>query len=154
MHIYNAGNYFSDKQLIDITKLISKKALPNKLIVCEYRKDLFKLLQQINISNALSLLFNITYWSGGTEGVYIQDIDTVIIFIFSENDDGEDKHSKQLYSLHALMHELRHVWQNKTKFQGDEEVDSDRFATKFIKKNSKSISKIMEWEDEWEVEED
>ncbi len=76
------------------------------------------------------------------------------LYLFSENDDGDDKQSKQLYSIHALTHEVRHRWQIRNNYAGDEEIDADEFATKFVNQNSKIIKKIMNWDDEWEVEEE
>jgi len=35
-----------------------------------------------------------------------------------------------------------------------EEIDADKFATKFINRNSEAVSKIMGWKEEWTVEEE
>lgn len=93
---------------------------------------------------------------GKDEGHFYITSDLICIFVFSENDDGDNKQSYQLYSLHALCHELRHrhQWANKSKLSEDEEEkDADNFATNFMKDNSKKIKKIMKWKSEWEVEE-
>lgn len=154
MKIINNQNYFSDKQINNILKLLGEEYIPNKIIICEYRKDILSLFKNIPVIGFLFTLFDITVWLGQVEGVYLTTVDCVIVYIFSQHDDGDNKNSYQLYSLHAMVHELRHGWQIKNKFVGDKEIDADNFATKFVNENSKQIAKIMKWKYEWEVEED
>jgi hypothetical protein len=95
--------------------------------------------------------------TGGLEGIYYNDSDEVHIFIFSQDDDGDDIQSHQLYSLHALLHEMRHRYHYINKIDMKEtkkEIDADKFATKFINRNSEAVSKIMGWKEEWTVEEE
>lgn len=154
MRIINSGNYFSNKQLDKIINIYDRDCIPSKLIICENRKELLKLKNNIELIEYLSIIFDLTIWFGKVEGVYLESLDTVLVFVFSQNDDGDDVQSKQLYSIHALSHEVRHRMQIKNNYKGDMEQDADNFATKFVARNSKKISKIMNWADEWEVEEE
>lgn len=153
MIIKNNENYFTNQQLKKIIKYLGKDYKPTKLIICETRLDIFKLFYNANFGTGVSSLFNIFNWLGKIEGIYYQYYDMVIIYVFSENDDGDNKHSKQLYSLHALLHELRHKYQyvNNKEFS---ENDCDKFATDFINSKSKFVADLMKWKDEWEVEEE
>lgn len=147
--INNREFYFTRKQIKKFLKLVHKEYLPQTIIIYEKRIDLFKNMAPIGLS-FLPILF------GKTEGFYNLNTDTVCLFVFSENDDGEDKQSFQLYALHALCHELRHRFLYKTNQvmnEEEEEEDADSFATKFMDEHSHSIKSIMNWEDEWEVEE-
>ncbi|MDF2613130.1 MAG: hypothetical protein K0S71_916 [Clostridia bacterium] len=137
--------YFSKKQIKKFLKLFSREYIPETMIIYEKRIDLFKNILPIGLS-----FFPILF--GRTEGFYNMGSDTICLFVFSENDDGEDKQSFQLYALHALCHELRHRFQYKTDTEMSED-DADNFATKFMDRNSHAIKNIMKWEDEWEVEE-
>jgi len=143
--INNRAFYFKRKQIQRLLKLFPKAYRPQTLIIYEKRVDLFKNLVPIGLS-FFSVLF------GRTEGFYNMHSDTICLFVFSENDDGEDKQSFQLYAIHALCHELRHRFQYKTNSVMSEE-DADSFATAFVDKHSYAIKQIMNWEDEWEVEE-
>jgi hypothetical protein len=154
MKIINNQNYITDKQLIEILKLLGDKYIPKKIIVCENRKDVFDLYKSINPFNYILTILDLTILLGKVEGINFSDQDIVIIYIFSQDYEEYDKQDKQLYSIHALFHETRHRWQQYTGYSGDAEIDADNFATTFINKNSKKISKIMNWEDEWEVEEE
>lgn len=153
MIIKNNENYFSNQQLNKIIKYLGEDYKPNKLILCENRLDIFKLLYNANIIIGLSALFNIFVWLGKREGFYYVDYDLIIVFIFSENDDGDNKHSKQLYSLHALLHEARHRYQYINSKESSEE-DCDNFATDFINNKSKFIAQLMKWKREWTIEEE
>lgn len=137
--------YFTKKQIKKFLKLFDKTYRPKKIIIYEKRIDLFKNLLPVGFSFLPVLL-------GKTEGFYNMISDTLCVFVFSENDDGEDQQSFQLYTLHALCHELRHRFQYQT-YRMMSEEDADQFATQFMDKNSHAIKKIMRWEDEWEVEE-
>jgi hypothetical protein len=154
MNIENKGTYYSNDQLEKIIKKMALNTLPNELIICEKRKDLFHYIRRVNVIDRFSLLLDITIWSGKVEGIYFEKSKTIFIFVFSQTDDGLDYQSKQLYSLHSLTHEMRHVWQQRNNFTKDVEEDADHFATKFINSNSEYLSKVMKWEDEWEVEEE
>jgi hypothetical protein len=154
MKIINNQNYYTDKQLLKVVKLLGKKYEPSKLIIVENRLNLISTLIHCDFMLAMYQLFNVPIWLGKIEGIYNELSDVAIVYIFSENDDGDDLQSKQLYSLHALTHELRHRWQKQTNYKGDVEKDADNFATEFINKKSATISNIMNWEDEWEVEEE
>ena len=127
--------------------------MPKTIVIHETKADfLIKILKYpCLILNSAEIL------SGNLEGIYYSNFDEVHIFVFSQDDDGDDIQSRQLYSLHALLHELRHRYYYENKIESKEskeEKDADKFATKFINKNSEVISKIMDWEDEWTVEEE
>lgn len=156
MLLINNEKYFLNQQLESFLALFKVDYVPSRLIICDHRLDLPKLCSKLDKATALCILADISVWDGQTEAEYIESVDTIIVYVFAQNDDGEDKQSKQLYSLHALVHELRHRYYtyHKTDISlKKEEKDCDKFATKFIKKKSAKISQIMDWEDEWEVEE-
>lgn len=150
MNIINKRQYyFKPKQIKQFLMLFEEDYIPSTIIIYEKRMDLFK-----NLFPILLDLFTIIL--GKDEGHFYMRSDLICIFVFSENDDGDNNQSYQLYSLHALCHELRHrhQWANKFKLSEDEEEkDADNFATNFMKDNSKKIKKIMKWKNEWEVEE-
>lgn len=151
MKIINSQKIITSKQIERIIKILGKEYKPRRIFVYETRFDMLKFY-------LLSFNFSLEEFLGKLEGSYDASSDTVYICIFSQTDDGDDFHSKQLYSLHALAHELRHRYQEvKNLFANNEEKsekDADWFATNFINYNSKRISKIMGWEDEWLVEEE
>lgn len=146
MEIINHREYYlSKKRIKKFLNLFEKIYRPRRIIIYEKRMDVLRNIGPVGLS-----VFEVIL--GKTEGLYILDTDTVCVFVFSENDDGDDQQSFQLYSLHALCHELRHRFQYKTGKPMTEE-DADAFATLFMKKHARAIKKIMGWEDEWEVEE-
>ena len=138
--------YFKEKEIIQFLNLFNASYIPETIIIYEKRIDLFRNLFAMGIA-----FFSIIF--GKTEGIYNPNTDIISIFVFSENDDGDNKQSFQLYSLHALCHELRHRFQYNAKLEMSE-ADADIFATEFMNTNSKSIKKIMKWKNEWEVEEE
>lgn len=154
MNIVNKGTYYSNTQLSKIIKKMNLNVLANELVICENRRDIFKFIKKVGIVDRLMILLDLTIWFGKVEGIYIEDPKIIFIFLFSQTDDRSDFQSKQLYSLHSIAHEMRHVWQERNKFIGNNEEDADNFAAKFINNNSKYISQVMNWEDEWEVEEE
>jgi hypothetical protein len=154
MQIINSQNYITNKQFIEILKLLGTNYIPKKLIICENRKDVFNLYKWINPSNYIAIILDFTIWRGKVEGINDSEEDLIIIYVFSQDYEEYDRQDKQLYSIHALFHETRHRWQECTSYSGDAEIDADNFATTFINKKSKKISKIMHWDDEWEVEEE
>lgn len=151
MKILNKQNFITNIQIERIIKLLGKDYGPRLIVVYETRLDILKYYPACYNFSLEELL-------GRLEGSYDETLDTVYIYIFAQNDDGDDFHSKQLYSLHALAHELRHRYQYINKFltNDDErsEKDADKFATNFINYNSYKISKIMNWKEEWTVEEE
>lgn len=147
MEIINKENILTNKQILTLCNLLSADYFPKKIIIYETRMDLFK---SFMISSPI--LF-IRILLGRIEGSYLIYFDRIHIFVFSQNDDGDNLHSKQFYSLHALLHELRHRYQHLNNLFISED-DADKFATNFLNKKSKKISKIMNWEDEWEIEEE
>lgn len=153
MKFINNQNYITNKQLTEILKLLGTSYIPEKIIICENRKDVFDLYKSINPFNYIAMMLDFTIWRGKVEGINDSEQDIVIIYIFSQDYEEYDRQDKQLYSIHALFHETRHRWQQNTGYSGEAEIDADNFATTFINNNSKKISKIMNWEDEWEVEE-
>ena len=136
--------YFKEKQIKQFLNLFDNKYIPKTIIIYEKKIDLFR--------NLLSIGCFFSVVCGKTEGIYNPNTDIISIFVFSENDDGDNKQSFQLYSLHALCHEVRHRFQYNAKLEMSEE-DADIFATEFMNNNSRSIKKIMKWKSEWEVEE-
>lgn len=153
MIIINRQNIIKNQQIEKVLKLLGRDYRPGRLVVYETRLDVFRFLFKC---------FNLSMeeLSGTLEGTYDQTTDTVYVFVYAQTDDGDDLHSKQLYSLHAMTHELRHRYQHVkglyTKDADEEksENDADRFATGFINNNSGKIKKIMGWSDEWTVEEE
>lgn len=151
MILINKENIISNKQIKKLIKLLGDDYSPKKIIVFETKFDVIIKSYQLDPIQMIMVLL------GRIEGTYYGFRDKVYIYIFSENDDGNDIHSKQFYSLHVLLHELRHRWQrvNKSDMVGkDRENDADKFATDYLNNNSKIISDIMGWEDEWEIEEE
>ncbi|GAB6181462.1 hypothetical protein JCM14036_27810 [Desulfotomaculum defluvii] len=151
MKIINNQNIITNEQIEQLVKLLGRDYQPKTLVVYETRLDIIKFFPRC-------LNFSMEEFRGDLEGTYDQASDTATIFIFVQTDDGDDLQSKQLYSLHALVHELRHRFQYVRDFltNNDEksEQDADRFATRFINGNSHKISKIMNWPEEWTVEEE
>lgn len=150
MKIINNENYITNKQLKSIIKLLGDSYRPNCLIIYETRSDLFKLGLKYHeiFFNLISILLS------RIEGLSTKFSYRVSIFIFSESYDNNDKQTKQLYSIHTLLHELRHVYQLNSKLvDKTSETDADAFATKFLNSHSEKFSKIMHWKEEWEVEE-
>jgi hypothetical protein len=146
MNIRNKGNVFTNKQIEKFLKLFDEDFRNLTFVFYESRIDLLKYFM-VNIFIIEALL-------GKLEGTYSVISNRINVFIFAQTDDGEDIQSKQLYSFHALTHEIRHYIQAREGFTGNKEKDADEFATKFIKRKSKQISKIMKWKDEWEVKEE
>lgn len=150
MYIINNQNIIKNEQIEKIVKALGKDYKPNKIIVYETRLDMIRFF-------SLCYNFSLEEFCGKLEGSYDPAEDIAYICIFAQTDDGDDIHSKQLYSLHALVHELRHRYQyvNNYLLDDDEkaERDADNFATGFINNNSRKISRIMNWKDEWTVEE-
>lgn len=150
MKVINNQNILTNQQIEGIVKLLGKNYKPRTLVVYETRLDIIKFYPQC-------LNFSLDEFSGELEGTYDESTDTVYLFIFVQTDDGDDVHSKQLYSLHALVHELRHRFQAATNFLTADDERSERdagyFATHFINSNSRKISKIMHWDEEWIIEE-
>ncbi|MEG6614867.1 hypothetical protein V6C27_00270 [Peptococcaceae bacterium 1198_IL3148] len=151
MKIVNRQNIITNKQIESIVKLLGKDYKPAKIVVYETRLDMLRYYP-----NCLN--FTLEEFSGQLEGSYDPVGDVAYLCVFAQTDDGDDVHSKQLYSLHALVHELRHRYQfvNNYLINNDEraERDADAFATGFINGKSRKISKIMGWKDEWTVEEE
>ncbi|AQS58638.1 hypothetical protein [Desulforamulus ferrireducens] len=151
MKIINRQNILTNKQIESVIKLMGKDYQPKKIFVYETRFDLIRYYPRC-------FNFSLEEFRGELEGSYDPDEDTVYLCVFAQTDDGDDVHSKQLYSLHALAHELRHRYQyvNNRLFHDDKksEKDADNFATNFINRNSRKISKIMGWSQEWTVEEE
>ena len=153
MIIINNGNVFTDIQIKKIIRFLGKDYEPRKIVIYETRFDMLRhYLQCYN--------FSIEEIKGELEGSYDPATDTVYICVFAQNDDGDDLHSKQLYSIHAMAHELRHRYQAVKNFLTSEtdedrsEKDADKFATKFVNHNARKIKEIMGWKDEWTVEEE
>lgn len=151
MDIVNNENVITNNQINLITGMLQPSYKPKKIIVHETKEDFLDKRKYYNIFSLVIYKWRIL--KGEAEGMYNRKLDYVYIYIFSQIDDGNNIHSMQLYSLHALMHELRHVYQAKTKNKIGNEKDADYFATSFINNNSKKISRIMRWKDEWEIEE-
>ena len=151
MKIINNQNMITNLQIEKLVKLLGKDYRPKKIVVYETRLDLFKFYP-------LCFNFSLEELRGELEGSYDESTDTAYICIFVQTDDGDNLHSMQLYSLHALVHELRHRYQyvhNYLRRDDDKsEKDADRFATRFINSNSRKISQIMNWSQEWTVEEE
>lgn len=147
MNIYNNQNYFTNKQLLKILNRLGEAYKINKLYIIENKYDLIK---------HGVIMINLMDWPeiirGKIEGYYLPNSKTVIVYVFA-HEEYDDFQSSQLYSIHALLHELRHAYHKNKNIKGSEE-DCDNFATKYLNKNSKFFSKLMKWEDEWEVEEE
>lgn len=151
MKTINNGKFITDKQIASFVGLLGKEYKPSQIVIYETPLDIIRFFPQC-------LNFSTEELLGKLEGSYDPNSDTVYVCIFAQKDDGDDLHSKQLYSLHAFAHELRHRYQLYRNVYHDRELesekDADRFATSFINKNSNKISNIMGWKDEWLVEEE
>lgn len=151
MKIINNQKIFTNHQIESIIKLLGKDYEPSTIIIYETRLDMLKFYPSC-------FNFSLEEFCGKLEGSYDELTDIVYICVFAQTDDGNNIHSKQLYSLHALAHELRHRYQYVKNFLTKDDIksekDADRFATNFINHNSSKISKIMHWQDEWTVEEE
>lgn len=151
MKTINNGKFITNKQIESFIGLLGKEYKPSQVVIYETYFDIIRFYPQ-------TLNFSIEELFGKLEGIYDPNTDTVYICIFAQTDDGDDLHSKQLYSLHAFAHELRHRYQLYKNIYNDQELeserDADRFATNFINKNSHKISNIMGWKDQWLVEEE
>lgn len=151
MKIINNQNVITNNQIEAIVKFLGKDYTPREIVVYETRFDMLRFYTKCGN-------FSFEEFSGSLEGCYDEILDVVYIFVFSQTDDGDDLHSKQLYSLHALVHELRHRYQLVNNYLRENEEkserDADKFATRFINSNSSRISKITNWNEEWTVEEE
>lgn len=151
MEILNSQNIITNQQIQSFINILGKDYEPRRIFVYETKSDVIRYYP---------VCFNLSLEElrGEIEGSYDESTDTVYICVFAQTDDGDDLHSKQLYSLHALAHELRHRYQAVKNFlTNDDELsekDADNFATKFINSNSAMISSIMNWQDEWTVGEE
>lgn len=147
MIILNSQNYFTNDQLKKILGKLGDEYDIDLLIIVENRKELFK-YDGIKMTPMclIQTLFS------QVEGAYLPLTKTIMLFVFAQNE-YKDFQSSQLYSIHALLHELRHAYQWNKELKISEE-DSDNFATRYLNKHSKFFTKIMGWEDEWEVEEE
>jgi hypothetical protein len=148
MEIINHSKIFKKRQIEEFINLLGEGYTPNKIIIHNNNRTIKGLM-----------LTPWTYFEalkGKLEGVYHYPTRTVQIFVYAQ--DG-GWHSKQLYSLHALVHELRHQYQILNDMDDymsnkEQEEDCDKFATEFINSHSKKISKILRWKNQWEVEEE
>jgi len=152
MKIKNNERYITNKQLNKILKFLGNEYSPKQIIICENRLDILKLGFVHCLLMSVSLrIFPILL--GKIEGSYNHIFNRVCVFIFAQDYDDYNYHSKQFYSLHALLHELRHYYQYVNRL-GISETDADYFATKFLNTNSLMVKEIMGWKSEWEVEEE
>jgi len=152
MKIKNNEQYITNKQLNKILKFLGNEYKPKQIIICDNRLDIFKL----GFIHCSLMLFSLRLFSillGKVEGIYIPLFKIVCVFVFAQDYEDYNYHSKQFYSLHALLHELRHHYQY-VKKSGVSESDADNFATKFLNTNSQKIKEIMGWKSEWQVEEE
>jgi len=151
MKIINPQNIINNQQICGMLGILGEDYTPQSIVVYETRWDIIKFFPECYNFAWEELL-------GKLEGAYDEVTATVYLFIFVQTDDGDDVHSKQLYSLHALVHELRHRFQTATNYLTKDDVraeeDADKFATAFINQNSHRITKIMNWQDEWTIEEE
>lgn len=152
MDIINNENIITNTQLNLILDMLQYTYKPKKIIIHETKDDFLN--SRIYYKVMALIIYKWRILNGRIEGMYDKKLDYVYLYVFSQLDDGDNIHSMQLYSLHALIHELRHVHQVKTKSKVGNEGDADRFATNFINGRSKKISKIMDWKDEWKIEEE
>lgn len=95
MNIINSQTYFSNKQLRKIIKFLDSSYKPDCIIIYETRRDVLK--NMFKYSEVFTSLISILL--GKTEGLFWQPKNRVSVFVFSENDDGDDRESKQLYSF-------------------------------------------------------
>jgi len=150
MIIKNNERCITNKQLKKILRFLGNEYKPSQIVVCENRIDILRL----GIVHCLIEIFSFRIFSillCKIEGIYTPAFNKVCVFVFAQEYD--DFHSKQLYSLHALLHELRHSYQYLKGIKLNES-DCDNFATKFLNNNSEKVKEIMGWKDEWEVEEE
>lgn len=108
MIIKNNERYITNKQLKKILNFLGNEYKSPQIIICENRLDILKL----GFVNCLVLLISLRLFFillGKVEGTYNPFLKKVCVFIFAQ--DYDNFHSKQFYSLHALLHELRHYYQ-------------------------------------------
>jgi hypothetical protein len=147
----NDESVFKNMQLDNFIKMFDKDYRPSKVLIYNKRIDVFKHIFKVNIIATLINISSFDYWKGNIEGSFNQALDTVSLYIFAEKYDDNDLQTIQLYSLHTFAHELRHRKQY-INFQ-NKEKDANDFATNIINNKSDKVSKIMNWNEEWEVEE-
>jgi hypothetical protein len=153
MIIINKGNFFTNTQIEKVVKLLGAGYKPKKIVIYETRMDMFRYIFKCFNFSAEEFL-------GKLEGCYDEASDTVYVCVFAQTDDGDDFHSKQLYSLHAMIHELRHRFQAvRSMYAGSAneekaEKDADKYATYVVNRKSGRIKEIMGWQEEWQVEEE
>lgn len=147
--IFNNEKVLKTEQVLDILKLIDKPKFSYhlfKLCIIDELND----IEDLNIGiYCISDISEIA--KGELEYKYLPKLRTLYVFTFAQNYSDYSFQDKQLYSIYALIHGLRNAWQSNTKFNEDEELDCDSFTVDFMKKNSSEISRIMGFEDEWEV---
>lgn len=139
-----------NSQLNCLIDVLGDAYRPAVLVVCENRRDLVRYF--MTMPRLLTSLADLSLWTGKTEGFYLNAGDIVVICLYAQTDDGADLHSIQLYSLHALLHELFHrrqAHQGTPMSDENEETAADQFATSYINQQSALIARIMEWDDEW-----
>lgn len=147
--IINQTDYLTNQQILDIINLFNNKdGNPKKVILYNKKKDIIRYAKQYSIINKIFNIFDMSTWFGKDEGTYFPYEDIVAIYVFCQKD-SSDKQTIQLSLLETLIYELKYRYQ----INNDKEFIEDNFATKFINENSRIISQIMGWQDEWELEE-
>lgn len=152
MKIVNGKRTFTNQQLTKIINKLGRKYQPALLVICDSRAEL--LHHFTAVPGLFTSLFDLSLWTGKTEGFYLSKDDIVVVFTYSQTDDQEDRHSRQLYSIHALVHELYHrkqAFSRRRMTDDEEEQAADRFATSFVNKQSAFLAKVMGWKDQWRM---
>lgn len=176
MYIFNKENYITNDQIIKFIDLLGENYRPRCIMIFENRiqyvgysvRNLFKKND-----------FNLSIYDclrGNTESIYNPFLDKIKLYIFAQNG---NKQIKQLVTLYQLVKDLRrrHYYSDDIKkknillnteyaFQIGEiaytmemlqddgyECMITNFAKEFMSNNSKVISRIMEWNHEWIIEE-
>jgi hypothetical protein len=147
--IINQTSYLANQQILDVINLFDKNSKPKKIILYNNKKDIIRYLKQYSIINRITNIFDIPTWLGKDEGTYFPYEDIVAIYVFSQ-EDSNDKQTIQLSLLETLIYELKYRYQT----NNNKKFAEDNFATRFISENSKIISQIMGWKDEWELKEE
>lgn len=147
----NDEKIITNKQIDNFIKLFDRDYRPKTIIIYNKRKDVFTHIFNVNIFVSLTHILSFNFWKGNTEGVFNRYLDTIVLFIYTEEYDNNDLEAIQLFSLHTLTHELRHRKQIIN--MQNKEKDADDFANNIINNKSDKISRIMNWSDEWEIEE-
>lgn len=149
----NHENVYTNEQLENIIKKLSKHYRPKRVIIYESRLDLLRYL--LISPTAIYSLLDVRVLVGIIGGTYFPVKDEISMFLFTFKNKKFDDVDKVLYFAHSFVHELRHRWQksNNVFYKIKREKDANNFAHYFLNRNSALISKTLNLADEWYCDE-